>query len=154
MDGLLEQTVFIADAVSVEGDVAGCRRIKEAGSEPSESAVAEGSVLYILKHIDICAVLRQYLLSLIKKACAVKIIVYSTSHQELRRQIVCSAMLVVTALRLIPQGSDIGHHCTGNGIVELPSRGVSDVGAAVYKQEFVYLCGKFSLIQIDHSFSV
>ena len=41
---LLEQTVLVANAIAVQRQIQGCSTVEEAGSQPSQTAVTEGSV--------------------------------------------------------------------------------------------------------------
>ena len=52
---LLEQTVLVANAIAVQRQIQGCSTVEEAGSQPSQTAVTEGSVFDFFERSERCS---------------------------------------------------------------------------------------------------
>ena len=89
LDLLPEHTIAVADAAAVRRIAKRCERIKEAGGETAEAAVAKRRVRFlVLDHVQIEAHLRERLLHLLVGGEVDQIVAERPAHQEFHRHVV------------------------------------------------------------------
>ena len=89
LEGLLEQSVAVQDAVAGGGQVLGGAGIEEAGGEAAEAAVAQRGVVLGLEHVgEVLAVVRHGLLGLIDEAQVEEVVQQRPAHEELGGEVV------------------------------------------------------------------
>ena len=104
-DLLLEDAVLVADAVAVEGQSEGRRRIQDAGGEAPEAAIAEARVpLLLLQRLEVVTELAQGLDMRVTGAEIHHVVLERAPHKEFEGQVVDAlrVRLVIGALRLEP----------------------------------------------------
>ena len=87
-DLLLEHAVMITDAAAVSGVIEGCQRIKEAGSQTAETAVAQSCVGFlILNGVQLKAELFESIFDRLIGHQVDRIVAESAAHQEFHGQV-------------------------------------------------------------------
>ena len=89
LDLLTEHAIAVTDAAAVRRITERRERIKEAGGETAEAAVAEGRVRFlVLDHVQIEAHLRERLLHLLVGGEVDQVVAERSAHQEFHRHVV------------------------------------------------------------------
>ena len=116
---LLEQAVLIADAVTVQRQIHGSGGIQKTGGQPSKTAVAQGAVFDLFKHVDIQAVVGKGLFDLFQNAQIVEVVVYHPAGKILRRKIISAPVPFVGMAAFVPVVGDAVHDHPAQSVVDL-----------------------------------
>ena len=127
---LLEQAVPVTDPVAVERDVLRRRGIQKTGSKPSQPAVAERIVLYLLKYGRRNPVLLQIPGGFLQQSKVHQIAVNQAAREEFRRKI-AGALLV---FRLFPARHKLCHRRTRHAVIKLLCGGLLCGGRSGFPQ--------------------
>ena len=132
-NALTEQTVLIADGAAHRRQIQRRQRIQEAGSQTSQTAVAQRRFRLLMKHAAQSQTqLFKRLFVFLGRAEVEQVVVQPASRQELNREIVKTLRLFTAARFLLktPLEHDLVTHRAGNRRVNLLRRCVFD-GAAI-----------------------
>ena len=119
---LLEESVPIADTVSVEGNPHGGGGIQEAGRQATKSAVAQRVIGDLLKNGYIHPVFRHSVPHLIQNSQIQQIGVDQSAHQKLRREVIGALLPPHLFPGLLDLSTALPHHKFGHEIVLLRHR--------------------------------
>ena len=144
-DGLLEQSVLVADSVAGQRELHGSRAVEEACCETSQTAVAEGGVLYFLEVAQGGSRGVHQLFGFIEQSQAHQVVVYRAPYQELRGEVACGAPFWSG---LLHKRSSLLHYGARERVVELRSGGLLTAGEL--GQVFVKIF--FQQILVYHSY--
>ena len=122
LERLLEQAVFVAQAVAVQRQVHRRGRIEEARRQPAEAAVAQRRVVNIFKHGQIQSAVGKRLPHLLEDAQREQIVVDHAAREVFRAEIVGAARALVRVAALIPVVRDRVHHDAAQRLVQLAGR--------------------------------
>ena len=116
---LLEEAVFIPDAVAVQRQVMGGSGVQEAGGEAPKAAVAQRAILDLLEHVDIEAVGGEGLLHLVQDPQVVEVVVDHAAREILCGEIVSAPAAFMLMTALVPGVGDSVHDQLAQGVVNL-----------------------------------
>ena len=137
-ESLLEQTVFISDAVTVERDILRRRRFEIAGGKASQTAVTESGVRYLLERTDVHSALFEEFIHFFKLAEVKQIRKDRTSHEILGAHVISALFLGLAFVRLQPKRIDVAHHGFRERIVKLTSRSFFHRGGIIVRQQLLH----------------
>ena len=107
---LLEETVLVMDAIPDGGQIEGGQRVKEAGSQAPEAAVAESHVVLLLtQFVDVETKFANRLLHILVDAGTVEAVDVEASHQKLEGEVVEPLHILVPVLGL-RRHETLDHH--------------------------------------------
>ena len=135
-EGLRKETVAVADAVAVEGNVHRRRALEVAGGKSPETAVAERRVLHFLELLQVLADALQGLVRVLEDAEVEKVGEDGTAHQKLCREV--PAALLIRRLFRLPVGIDVLHDRTRERVIQLFPVTGSQVAAEFGVQDAVH----------------
>ena len=87
-----------------------CGRIKEAGCQSAQTAVAQRCVVDFFKDVDINVLFSEELFGMLQHAHCIQVVVHHAAHEELCRQIVCTAVFGMVLFAVCPSLRDRTHH--------------------------------------------
>ena len=135
-DALLEDPVFVADAVAVEGHPQGGRRLEKAGREAAKAPVAEARVpLLLLQLLEVVAQTFEGFAVGVLRPEAQDVVEESPAHEELEGEVVdpLGIGVVVGVLRPEPSFHQTVPHRVGEPLVGVEvSSGVLVLGDRVH----------------------
>ena len=106
---LLEQTELITQAIAGQRNVGGRGAVQEAGSQTTQTTIAQSVILNVLQNRQIHAPLGKQLLHLIQDAQIEQVAVNQPANQVLSRDIVSLALVHTNLLGMAPAVGN-GHH--------------------------------------------
>ena len=110
LDKLLEKTILITNAVTVERYFHSSGTVEIASCKTAKTAVTESCIVDIFKYIDVNALFLEHLLYILKNTEAVKVVVHHSTHKKFSREVVSSALAVVLSLACCPVVGNFAHN--------------------------------------------
>ncbi len=148
-DRLFEQAVLVADAVTVERQVVGGRRIEVAGRQPPQSAVAQRRVLDLLQAGQIDPLVGQNGAHLVQHPHVVQIAEHQPPHQKFSGQIVSALAVGVAVPAPLPTGIERSARPAAQRKVELCRGGSLQRGLIFHLELFFQL--RYQFFFFDHT---
>ena len=119
---LLKQTKLIPQAVTGQRNIDGSSAIQEAGSKAAQATVTQRSILNILQHRQVNALVSKKLLHLVQNTQIVHIGIYKTADQIFGGNVVGFALMHTGMLGTIPVIGNGHHHRLTQSLMELLGR--------------------------------
>ena len=122
---LFEQSIFISESVSGQGEIHRRRRVQITSSQSSETAVAESGVLDLLEHVDVQSLFFELFLDIVQNTQREQIVVHHPPDQILRAEIIGFPYPFMGVPAFIPVLRDRVHDHFSKSIMDLLGRCVS-----------------------------